>query len=260
MTVGIALIADSGRSVVVVADKQVTMTSPGIAWDGRSKICTMRDNIMMCYAGTTSHCREIFRLCDARLKKKSSIVSEVVCEAYRDQRFEYITKKKLYDFGISSLTELHESYLPDERKEELITAIANYDHDQSILLAQIVDGTAKVGIIIEPGRYRNRSETGIGIIGSPTQQVYYFLVRNGFNNFMPALEALSLALLAKKYVESDPYVGPGTDAAILTRDGVRHIPTGELEALEPAHGEYVESVRAAQDVFRGRVVVEFEEA
>ncbi len=260
MTIGIALIADSGRSVVMVADRRVATSDPYIVWDDESKISTIRGDKLICSAGTLFKCDEIIRSFETKLKDSSISAPDALCEAYRDCRLAYAVKENLYGLGISSLKELDESHLPDEKKESLIESMVAYDHDQILLLAHMADGSAEMGTISEPGIYKPKNAPGITGIGTSGPPAYRFLVQYGYKRSLPALHVLSIALQAKKMIEGDPYVGPGTDAAILTKDGVRLIPNDELEALEPAHREYAASVRAAQDVFRGCVVAEFEEA
>jgi 20S proteasome alpha/beta subunit len=126
--------------------------------------------------------------------------------------------------------------LVPETAARIQAKIENYNHDLQIIIAGMVNGTAHIYEILNPGTSRCFDSIGFDVIGSGLPHAMNTLVARGCNQETPLEDALLIVYEAKKMAEKAPGVGANiTDMCIIDSDDTyilsREKIDGELNSI-----------------------------
>jgi 20S proteasome alpha/beta subunit len=246
MTVCIAVACESGKNIVVAADRMLTYPPPvNLEFETEEKkIEPLSDSCVAMGSGDTSNITTIIRAVKERIGSQGSVavaaVAPLAQESYVSQRnskfYEVFVMAQLgLDFKRFSANGMSlPVYLQAQPMvfQQVTIASMNFQFREELIIAGIDGSGAHVYAIQPPGTTVVLDKMGYGAIGSGAIHALTYLSLRGQTVHRGLADTLYNVYVAKKTAESAPGVGPGTDLAIINQKTVNYLSGSVLKALE----------------------------
>jgi hypothetical protein len=266
MTVCIAAICDSGKAIVVAADRM--FTNPGLMVEfetDEQKIEALSEKCVALSAGNSVFATEILDSVRQRLGgNQKPPVDQVV--AFVREEYESIRASKVYDSIIFPMLgadfQKHRAVgttLPDYlAKQQNAYGMINMNSVQfnlgvDFLIAGLDDIGAHLAHVTNPAVISQLRKLGHAAIGSGGIHALTRLSLAGQNRQRGLQETLADVYTAKRASEVAPGVGNATDIAVIDADrGLWACPQGVIDELEKIHRSMSATLKPDLTALRGK--------
>jgi len=222
MTVGIGALCDNGLTLILAADRKISMVFvEDEPESGKIRFLHQYWRSMISAEEDASYAFDVVRRARQRLKKHSNrpdthTVRKIVGDAYRDVRNEHVAIKHLppgwtlEDFNKHGSTSFSEA-----KHTEIVNEIMNYDLGIEILVCGFGEWRGEILHVGNKGLITTQTEFGFHAIGSGYHTALSSLILRKYAPSMPREEALYYVYEAKKAAESASGVGEKTDIIVF---------------------------------------------
>lgn len=235
---------------MVAADRMVTagefmeFEHPG------SKIIQLSKHALLMVAGTTNDGMRLARQAAAEMGGATGEIAEVAEEL--GQRYAEARKHRaeqilgLRGLNFESYYAMHAS-LNGAVVKFLDERLASYDFGVTLLLAGVDDAGAHIHTNGNPGN-GNQCHDSIGWHAIGSGSIHVIPSMAGFDHSPEAAyrETLFRVYASKRRAEVAPGVGKESEVAVINRDGVKWLTSGELEQLDSIYDRVVSKNQAEQ--------------
>jgi 20S proteasome alpha/beta subunit len=226
VTICIAAIADNKKSVIVAADKMLSLTNPvpyQFEPKDLSKIYKLDNCAVVMAAGNTIFCDEVSRLAVQKVSgsedKSRQKVVELVLDAYHEVR-----RRMVVDSVLKPRQMTYEEYL-DKQKTLHDSVVANIENAITennigieLIIAGYDQGEAYINIVQHPGISVSLDVVGYACIGIGAPHAQIHMIESNYEKSLSVKEITKMVKAAKKKSEYAPGVGQGTDIMVLPEE------------------------------------------
>jgi 20S proteasome alpha/beta subunit len=249
MTVCIAATCESGKAIVVAADRMFTYGGLGVEFEtDEKKIEQLTPKCVVMAAGNSAYATEILELARRRLDGMMSPTCEQVAELVREE-YAAVRARKAWetivqpavgsDFarfvnGIPFPTYMEKQ---SPMYQQFIMLCQQFNLGVDMLIAGIDPGGANLFQVTNPGMIYALQKLGHASIGSGGMHGMLRLSLEKQTRSRDLIDTLASVYSAKRSSEVAPGVGDATDIAIINEhpSGVWYCPPAVVEQLEIAH-------------------------
>jgi 20S proteasome alpha/beta subunit len=233
MTVGIAVMCDEGKSVVIVADRLVTLQLTGMIIQvdtDCAKMTQLNSDVIAAFSGTNANGHGVY----SKLSGISTAVSisdiaskfKSACREHRDR----LANERLGKVG-SSLEALGAAAIGQRMPSALSEQIKGMTVGGSFLIAG-VDNTGAHVFLVDDDLLAPQDDPGFAAIGSGSITAYPILASARIHKGISLEEALYRAYEAKRVAEADYGVGRNTQIAVSrSGTGVQFLTQSVIDEL-----------------------------
>jgi 20S proteasome alpha/beta subunit len=229
MTVCIAVKCESGKQIVVAADRMLTFVAPlNLEFETEEeKVEKLSESCVALMSGNTAYAMEIIQNTRLKLSGNASPnigdVAELVKQEYSNCRM-----KKFYETSVVAMLgsdfERHVAkggFLPNYLQtqpmvfQQLVALSQQFNLGVDLIVAGIDATSSHIFVVTNPGTYISMDKLGFTAIGSGGIHATAFLSLAGQTGKKPFFETLYNVYVSKRVAESAPGVGQGTDIAVI---------------------------------------------
>lgn len=260
MTICIAAVAESGKYIVVAADRMFTISHPlNVEFEPPiSKITEMSDHCVALGAGNGLWVDEIQRRAmatyhNAIAANTAQIVTAVkdAYSSFRDEKIEEVLIRQNLGPDFTQFRQRNGTlpqYLQPQANiyQQLFVQMNQFNLGVELIVAGLDDTGAHLNFIGHPGQVTCFDKIGYNAIGSGATHA---AIRFALGLQHPKLslpEALFAVYAAKVASEVAPGVGHETEMSVISQDGIWCAPNQMLERLQTMRAE--EQKRSTPDV------------
>jgi len=229
MTVCIAAACESGKKIVIAADRMLTFPYPtNLEFETEeTKIEELSPSCVALVSGNSAYATELLQKSRKAIGGNQfpeiSQVFDIVKSDYLNTRMAKINETILF----ASLGPDYDAFLKKggtlptylqvqpQSYQQLFMFMQGYNLNVEIIIAGIDNSGAHVGIITHPGSFVSLEKLGYGAIGSGGMHATINLSLNGQTSQKKLVDALWNVYAAKKASEAAPGVGQVTDIAVV---------------------------------------------
>jgi len=235
MTVCIAAICESGKKIVVAADRMLTFPSPtNLEFEtAEQKIVGLAPSCIALASGNTAYATQIL---DNTRQKLGGNQSPPIGQVLEIVRTEYISTRmvKTDETVTASLGADYARFLqkggtlPNYLQvqpavfQQLFMITQQFNLGVDIIVAGIDDLGAHISVVTNPGTLFSLDKLGYSAIGTGGMHATIHLLLSGHTSGRTFLETLYDVYVAKKASEVAPGVGQATDLAVIESGNVWH--------------------------------------
>lgn len=249
MTVCIGAICESGKSVVVAADRMVTFGSPmNLQAEPPTlrKIFSVGESCVLLFSGSVPDGEEIVAEVQSRLTQKNLQVAKVakVADATKSA---YITLKRkrveetilgpMFGVGYKDFQNLVVQSSASQILMQTVGMVSQHNLQLDFLIAGTDATGAHLHLASHPGQLQSVNMVGYAAIGSGGLHAMVQLSLAQHTAAAALSEAVFNVHEAKKAAEVAPGVGKFTDLAIIRGGKVYELKADALSTLEQVHKE-----------------------
>ena len=224
MTICIAAICESGKSVVVASDRMITAGFLALEYEHpRPKLDRLSPCIVGLTAGDALIVTELFGRCRGRIEELQSPavakVAEVVKDQFIDLRKRQVEELYLLPRGLTLDEFYREGYikrLPDQLAFTLDSDMWKQGLNLDVIIAGVDDTGAHIYGIDDPGTVDCYDRIAYYAVGSGLTHALLTLAANQHCEERSINETVFLVFEAKKKAELAPGVGSATEIGIVT--------------------------------------------
>ena len=257
MTICLALICESGKSLVAVADRMVSDTSLSLEFEQQTrKIEQIGDSFAALTAGDALRHTDLIRDASEEISDlKQPGVREVAAAVERcfiRHRQALAEKEVLSRVGLDYATFLNQQQnLSDSLVLGLSAEYRAVELEVELLVVGVDSSGAHIYDISDPGTAECFDSIGYAVIGSGQPHAEGFLTEADYSSGISLNQGIWLAYVAKRRSERAPGVGSRfTDILIITpKDGLEFLDLASLSRLDTIYQSYVQQLeKASQSV------------
>jgi len=239
MTVCIGAICGNKNSVVIAADRMVTLQLPPTEFEHTaSKIDVLTDKSLFLSAGLVLPATEIHKRASTKLKteKITSIeeIARIVCEVYKEYRAEKVEEAWLIPRKLtlnSFYNERKSQDLPKELSFALDSQMIKFNLGVEIMIAGVDEAGGHIYTVLNPGVYNCHDKIGFVAIGSGSMHATSTFISNNYSIRFNLNNGAYCVFESKFSAERSPGVGADTDMAIVTNQTTKFLEQGEIVSL-----------------------------
>jgi len=265
MTICIAAICESGRSLVALADKMITYSAPPYHQfeHPKPKIHELTKNTIFMTSGSALLPSVYIRLIQTMLSQQTNIgsirdIAEIAKEAYKFLRTNIITDRILGKYGITwgeFKNVINERGLGD-LYYKILGEIEDFRVELEAIIAGIDSSGVHIFLIENPGELSSFDDIGYTAIGSGEYHAIRSFIENDYSIDFPLEKALYVIYEAKKYAECAPGVGESTDIVVINHKGIKKIDKNIFSMLDTV---YKAKINAIKKIFEEEIQEKLEE-
>jgi hypothetical protein len=266
MTVCIAAICDSGKAIVVAADRM--FTNPGLSVEFETpeqKIEQLATRCVALAAGNSVHATEVLESVRRRLGGNPAQTFHQVAEFLKEE-YASVRARKAYETLIFSVLgadfERHRAvgmplptYLEKQSGvfQQMVMFCQQYKLGVEFLITGLDDSGAHLSHVTDPGVLSQLQKLGHAAIGSGGPHAMTRLSLAGQSRQRGLLETIADVYSAKRASEVAPGVGNATDVAVIDMThGVWPCPQPVIDELESIHRSISATLKPNLDNLRAR--------
>lgn len=239
MAVCIGSICDKAKSVVVAADRMVTLQLPPTEFEHTgSKIDCLTDKVLFLVAGNILPATEILKKTKSKLTNHQNAsveeVAKIVCNAYQEYRMAQVEEFFLKPRCLT-LKMFYQENKSLGIPKELALALDNQMVQYNLGVELIVAGTDSAGghlfTVMNPGVCNCFDKIGFVAIGSGSMHATSAFIANCYSMEFGVNKGVYYASESKIMAERAPGVGAETDIAFISDKGKRFMTKAEIQLL-----------------------------
>jgi hypothetical protein len=246
MTICIAAICQSGKSIVVAADRMYTSPPPlNVEFESdEPKIEAFAPGIVVLPAGSTAIVTEILDAAKAKLQGKTSPAVPEAAEALRlaygavrlekaEEQFALpLAGQDFYNLRTTKGLTLAQYLQPQPGiYQAIVGQMSQYNLGTELLVAGIDARGAKIAAIGHPGMLYWLDKLGYGAVGSGAIHALSTLNLSGQTRARDLYETMYWVYSAKEAAQVAPGVGRVTDLAVVEQGSIRNTDKAVLDEL-----------------------------
>lgn len=255
MTICLALICDSQKSIVAVADRMVSVEFLSLEFEQQTrKVDQIADTFVALTSGDALGHTDLIREATEAITKLSQPsardVAAEVEERFIQHRQNLAEKSTLRRVGLDYGTFLEQQRnLSPELVSALMSEYQGVELDIEVLIVGVDSSGAHLYHISDPGVATCFDSIGYAAIGSGLPHAEGFLTEADYSPRISLNRAIWLAYVAKRRSERAPGVGSTfTDLLIIERDsGVRFLDEATISKLASVYEQYTGELRQVTD-------------
>lgn len=258
MTICLGLLCETGRKVVIAADRMLTGRDVEFEQEVQ-KVHLVTESCAVLAAGSAVEQVEVIRNSRPELaSRRNPTVRDVVDElkrqfvATRKRRAEELYLRPL-GLDLGTFLQL-QSTLAEPLLLRLTRNIEAEELELQLLVAGVDSRGAHIYLVDDPGTEYCFDAIGFCAIGTGEHHAELAFIRSGYSPQVGLNRAVFLAYQAKRDAEMAPGVGARfTDMAVIDQDGVRPLHENVLAALAETYQQLLTLQVANQSEIRSRI-------
>lgn len=255
MTICLALVCDSHKSIVAVADRMVSVEFLSLQFEQRTpKVDYIGNRFAILTAGDAlghtdiirDAAKDINRLSEATVRDVASHLESQFIRVRRDQA----EKTVLHRVGLDYSTFLEQQRnLAPELVSALMSGFQSVELDIELLVTGVDDTGAHLYLVADPGVTTCFDSIGYAAIGSGLPHAEGFLTEADYSPSIPVNRAVWLSYVAKRRSERAPGVGSSfTDVVVIdAATGAHFLDERTMIDLNGIYEQYVSRLQEVTD-------------
>lgn len=217
MTIVLVSIADNGKSIVMAADRMLTIQDMTYQYEHDSAKWTQLGDYAIGYAGITVFANDIISNKYHTNKPIKELVKEIA-NYYKEYRLAIFNTVLLESIGLNiKVFNSNPQKFPPFLQERIYGELSNFKLGIELIICGFDQESAKIYEIGEYGLYSTAHAIGYAAIGIGQTHVMNHYIVNGYRFDRSLNEAIYFAFQAKKCAEIASGVGKQTDICIFQK-------------------------------------------
>jgi len=258
MTVVLVSIAESKESIIMVADKMLTLQDLTYQYEHYGTKIIKSGNYLIGYAGVTVFADDII----SHGYDESKPIHEYVKDFsnfYKKYRLAIINRILLESLGLNlEIFNSNPQNFPVQLQQTVYNELQEFDLGVEFIVCGFDNGEPKIYLVSKRGIYTTAHSIGYSAIGIGEKHVTNFFIVHQFNIDKSLKEAIYFAFQAKKSSEIASGVGNLTDICVLKKDNECNFYSKDNCMIDDLNRIYILHSGEQKHIYENKILPELE--